>query len=112
MCPPGSSTEPFKPQGTCILLVTDVAGYGSLRTRSAQEELRAQHYRMLEDCLSDAEIRPETCYWEDRGDGVIVAIPAHHGALEDYAKPLRPRGPSVRHRRSQTCLIILTGSFA
>jgi len=30
----------------------------------------------------------------------------------DYAKPLRPRGPPVRHRRSQTCLIILTGSFA
>ncbi len=77
----GSTEEAFRPHGTCTLLVTDIAGSGSLRTRSVQEEVRSGHYGMLEDCLRGSEIRPERCYWEDRGDGIIVAIPPTYRPL-------------------------------
>jgi WD40 repeat protein len=63
------------------LLVTDISGFGRYRATSAQEEVRARHYRILEVCLQESGIEPADCYWEDRGDGAIIAIPARHHPL-------------------------------
>ncbi|HEU5160615.1 MAG TPA: AAA family ATPase [Streptosporangiaceae bacterium] len=73
-------TRSFEPHGRCALLVIDIAGFGRVHELAVQQDLRDQLYRLLETCLRDSKIRPEECYAEDRGDGVMIAIPDRYEA--------------------------------
>ncbi|GAA3225208.1 AAA family ATPase [Actinocorallia longicatena] len=72
--PEGSATA-FVPHGRCSVIVTDIVGYGGFRTPGQQRRIREKHYGMLEGGLADAGIEPGGCYWEDRGDGILLAVP-------------------------------------
>ncbi|HEX6469091.1 MAG TPA: WD40 repeat domain-containing protein [Streptosporangiaceae bacterium] len=79
--PSTSSPGSFRPHGRCTLLHTDISGFGRHRLRAAQEKLRAAHYRILALCLESSGLEPSECYWEDRGDGIIVVIPGEHDPI-------------------------------
>ena len=82
------------PNGRCAMLLTDIAGYGRLLDTAAQERMRGHHYTILEDCLRDSGVRPEECYGEDRGDGILVIIPdpaEKHALLSPFLEKLQLR---------------------
>lgn len=61
----------------CSLVVVDVEGFGGRsRTMPHQVAVRAGMYRALRGALSSAGIAWTDCYHEDRGDGVVVLVPA------------------------------------
>jgi tetratricopeptide (TPR) repeat protein len=60
----------------CTVLVVDVEGF-SHRTAPHQVAVRNGFYLALASAFDSAGISWPDCYHEDRGDGVVVLIPAH-----------------------------------
>src|ERR1700761_8189554 len=72
---PGSSCE-WTPNGLCSLFVCDVASFGHpSRTDLAREKVREALYAALRRSFDGCEIPFARCYREDRGDGVLMAVP-------------------------------------
>lgn len=66
----------WRPAGNCALFVCDVVSFGDAsRTDDVRTHMRAALYRRLEVSFEDAGISFAGCYREDRGDGVLVAVP-------------------------------------
>jgi Cyclic nucleotide-binding domain len=64
----------------CTVILTDVVGFGA-RDRSDEDR------RMIRDALfemTQVALGPwwDDCVWEDRGDGLVVAVPTHLAAAE------------------------------
>jgi tetratricopeptide (TPR) repeat protein len=58
------------------ILVVDVVGFSSpRRTNVHHEVVRAALYRVLEQAFSSIGVQWDACEREDRGDGVLVAVP-------------------------------------
>ncbi|GAB2821348.1 hypothetical protein GCM10022221_19150 [Actinocorallia aurea] len=73
------TAETWTPAGWCLLFSCDVISYGDARrTDEVQKFLRDNMYRALEASFSHARIPFGDIYLEDRGDGVIAAVPADH----------------------------------
>jgi hypothetical protein len=79
--PSGSPAGSFRPHGRCMLLATDISGYGQRHDDEVQRDIRAQHYRILHTCLQESGIQFAECYHEDRGDGAIIVIPDRYTKL-------------------------------
>jgi class 3 adenylate cyclase len=61
----------------CTILVVDVEAFGDpQRTMQHQLNVRAGLYRALRAAFDAAGIPWQRCYHEDRGDGVLVLVPA------------------------------------
>ncbi|MGP4022594.1 ATP-binding protein [Actinomadura sp. 3N407] len=55
----------------------DVQGFGDrCRTNRDQIKIRAVMYRSLQDAFTRSGVRWGDCYHEDRGDGVLILVPA------------------------------------
>ncbi len=64
------------PSGHCSLLATDIASSGSPeRTDDVLHRLRNSLYDLIKESLAGAGVPFGRCYWEDRGDGVIIIAP-------------------------------------
>jgi hypothetical protein len=62
----------------CSILAFDIAAFGDRRRDDdVQLYVRAALYRVLEDAFEKAGIPWRSCHREDRGDGVLVVVPAH-----------------------------------
>jgi CRP-like cAMP-binding protein len=61
----------------CVLFAVDIAGFtDSRRDDGVQLAVRKALYRVLRQAFNAAEMPWEECHREDRGDGVLVVIPA------------------------------------
>lgn len=70
----------WRPAGSCAVLACDVASFGDpSRTDDVRTRMRAELYRLLERSFDDAGVPFAGCYREDRGDGVLVAVPPSVG---------------------------------
>lgn len=59
------------------ILVVDVSSFGDpMRTNYHQAEVRDALYRVLKQALTNAGVPWSDCYYEDRGDGVLVVVGA------------------------------------
>ncbi|MEW2354467.1 hypothetical protein [Spirillospora sp. NPDC029432] len=59
------------------IVYVDVAGFGDRRrTNRDQIAVREGLYRALRRALKRSGVRCEDCRWEDRGDGVLILVPA------------------------------------
>ncbi|WP_119726782.1 effector-associated domain 2-containing protein [Thermomonospora amylolytica] len=68
----------WRPAGKCALFVCDVAGFTDrARPEHARERIRTELYGMLQESFERSGLPPESCYHEDRGDGVLVVLPPH-----------------------------------
>jgi hypothetical protein len=66
----------WTPSGNCSLFVCDVASFGHPgRTNHIQRHIRVALYRGLRRSFDAAGVGYDRCYREDRGDGVMLAIP-------------------------------------
>ncbi|MDX6741920.1 hypothetical protein [Actinocorallia sp. A-T 12471] len=75
----GGDVRQWTPAGWCVLFSCDVISYGDARrTDEVQEFLREGMYRALEASFTHVGIPFGDLYLEDRGDGVISAVPAEH----------------------------------
>ena len=73
------SENAWLPSGACALFVCDVVSYGdSRRTDLVQAHIRRNLYGLLETSFERAEIPFGAAYREDRGDGVMLAVPPEH----------------------------------
>ncbi len=73
------SEKRWRPSGTCTLFVCDVVSYGDdRRTDLVQEHIRGNLYGFLRAGFEHARIPFPAVYTEDRGDGVLIAIPAEY----------------------------------
>lgn len=60
----------------CSILYTDVAGFSaSCRNESDRQEVRNILYDVLRRAFDDSRVPWQSCYHEDRGDGVLVIVP-------------------------------------
>jgi hypothetical protein len=77
------TTEPsrqWRPSGSCALFVCDIASFGAeARTDHIQAHVRASLYEQLRRSFDEAGVPFDSCYREDRGDGVMVAVPPEAG---------------------------------
>jgi hypothetical protein len=64
----------WTPHGHCTIFFCDIVGFGS-RPDGVQTRLREVMYAALRAGFAAARLPLETCYQEDRGDGVIVVLP-------------------------------------
>ncbi|MBE1534347.1 effector-associated domain 2-containing protein [Actinomadura algeriensis] len=72
--------ERWMPKGTCVIFACDIASFGDTsRTDDVREIMRHAMYRQLDVSFGAAGIGPERRYHEDRGDGVMVLVPAEVG---------------------------------
>lgn len=71
-------TGGWRPGGLCSFLVCDIAGFSSAeRDDPVRVRVRKAMYDGLDRSLEDgAGVRLDDCYHEDRGDGVMVVLPA------------------------------------
>lgn len=61
----------------CLIFAVDIAGFGDRRRDDeVQLAVRAAMYRLLEESFAASGVPLSGCLHEDRGDGVIVIIPA------------------------------------
>lgn len=60
----------------CVLFAVDVAGFVDHRENNARVLLSKTLFEILTSAFMDSKIRWNSCYREDRGDGVLVIIPA------------------------------------
>ncbi len=99
----------------CTLLTVDVEGSSSLLN---PDKLTAQHdmYSLLEDSFADASLRWDSCWHEDRGDGVLVVIegteaklPVVDRVVPAFAASLAQRNRTSRGPRLRMRLAIHAG---
>lgn len=85
------------PPGQYTILACDILGFGrTVRRQDALEMTRDVLHRGLDAGLRATGVRLADCYWEDRGDGVLVLLPPGGGteallssALDTLAAELR-----------------------
>jgi hypothetical protein len=66
----------WAPAGRCTLVAADVVGFGGQRrSRQIQTYIRDCLYKLVENALRDSGVEFTRCYSEDRGDGLVVAVP-------------------------------------
>jgi hypothetical protein len=66
--------QPFSGEN-CTVVLTDVVGFGaSHRTDQDRQLIRIAGMEMLRSSLGSLW---DACYWEDRGDGLLVIVPPH-----------------------------------
>jgi len=66
----------WKPEGRCGLLAVDVVGFGRPHTNmQVQIYLRDRLYEFIVGALRRSGVEFSRCYSEDRGDGLVAAIP-------------------------------------
>jgi hypothetical protein len=66
---------PWVPAGRCGLVAVDVVDFGRRRSVPVQKYLRARLYELVESSLEYSDVDFLRCYSEDRGDGLILAVP-------------------------------------
>ena len=60
----------------CSIFLADIAAFGRpTRNDKDRQRLRASMYAILEGAFESSGISWQTCYREDRGDGVLVIVP-------------------------------------
>jgi len=76
--PPPNDHGGWRPSGLCSQFVCDIASFGAAtRGDAARAHLRQALYAALRTAF-DAEGCPfDSCYREDRGDGVMLIVPPH-----------------------------------
>ncbi|TYB45276.1 effector-associated domain 2-containing protein [Actinomadura chibensis] len=83
----------WRPSGHCVIFACDIAGFGDAsRTDDVRRHMRGALYARLETSLAAGGISFADSYWEDRGDGVLVALPPDvpvEPLLVDVADTLR-----------------------
>jgi hypothetical protein len=57
------------------LIAVDVVDFGSRRSVQVQKYLRARLYELVETSLKNSDVDFRRCYQEDRGDGLLLAVP-------------------------------------
>jgi hypothetical protein len=68
--------ETWSPAGRCGLIAIDVVGFGGLRkNRQVQKHVRSSLYKIVATALGKSGVEFGGCYSEDRGDGLLVAVP-------------------------------------
>ncbi|WP_433463697.1 effector-associated domain 2-containing protein [Spirillospora sp. CA-128828] len=66
----------WHPSGHCVIVACDIAGFGDrARTDDVRRHMRDALYRRLDVSLAAGGITLAGCYWEDRGDGAMIAVP-------------------------------------
>ncbi|MPZ81848.1 MAG: hypothetical protein GEV28_16190 [Actinophytocola sp.] len=64
------------PAGRCSLVAADVVGFGRQRKNlQVQIYLRDSLHTLIENAFVKSEVDFRQCYSEDRGDGLVVAVP-------------------------------------
>lgn len=75
--PTGSTVEGTRPSGYRTIFVCDIVGFGERAGRDrVQEYLHATLYAVVAAAFDAAGVRFDECYHEDRGDGVMIVLPA------------------------------------
>jgi hypothetical protein len=76
MLPEFDVTGPlWHPSGHCAIVGCDIAGFGDpARTDDVRRHMRDALYRHLGASLTAAGVSLADCYWEDRGDGALIAL--------------------------------------
>jgi hypothetical protein len=79
-CTPGEAAmiekaTPWVPAGRCGLLAVDVVDFGRRESAPVQKYVRARLYALIESSLENSGVDFRQCYTEDRGDGLVLAIP-------------------------------------
>lgn len=73
-----TSVPPVGQSQHCVLFAVDIAQFtGDGRDDEVQLALRDALYRLLTESFEGSGIPWRSCIHEDRGDGVVVVIPAH-----------------------------------
>ncbi|GLY88162.1 hypothetical protein [Actinoallomurus iriomotensis] len=95
--------RPYAPEGAlqCAVVAFDIAGFGDRRRDDeVQLYVRAGLYRILEEAFEDTGVPWRECHREDRGDGVLIVVPALI-ATELLISPLteRVRAGLRRHNK-------------
>jgi hypothetical protein len=92
-------TGGWRPEGLCSFLVCDIAGFSSSeRDDPVRVRVRKAMYEGLDRSLADgAGVRLDDCYHEDRGDGVMVVLPAEVGAERLLTAVVDRLRAEVRH---------------
>jgi hypothetical protein len=76
-----SGADRARPSGYRTIFVCDIVGFGRRAGRDrVQAHLRATLYAALKNCFDASGLRFEECYREDRGDGVMIVLPAEADA--------------------------------
>ncbi len=71
-----STTHGWVPDGICTVFVCDISSFGNpARTDNIKRYVRAALYSKLRISFDAAKVPFINCYREDRGDGVLVAVP-------------------------------------
>jgi hypothetical protein len=85
--------RPYAVKGSlqCAVVAFDIADFGDRRRDDdVQLYVRAGLYRILEEAFEDAGVPWRECHREDRGDGVLIVVPALV-ATEALISPLTER---------------------
>ncbi|MEU9016256.1 hypothetical protein [Actinomadura sp. NPDC048394] len=92
-------TGGWRPGGLCSFLVCDIAGFSSAeRDDPVRVRVRKAMYEGLDRSLADgAGVRLDDCYHEDRGDGVMVVLPAEVGTERLLTTVVDRLRAEVRH---------------
>lgn len=95
--------RPYAVEGSlqCAVVAFDVVGFGDRRRDDeVQLYVRAGLYRILEEAFEDTGVPWRECHREDRGDGVLIVVPALV-ATELLISPLaeRVRAGLRRHNK-------------
>jgi Effector-associated domain 2 len=78
---PDSTVERARPSGFRAIFVCDIVGFGERAGRDrVQEYLHLALYTTVKAAFDASGIRFDECYHEDRGDGVMVVLPAEADA--------------------------------
>jgi hypothetical protein len=66
----------WAPAGRCGLIAADIVGFGRQGTTlRVQVYLRQRLYQLIDEALRESGIEFARCYSEDRGDGLVLAVP-------------------------------------
>ncbi|MGP4024063.1 effector-associated domain 2-containing protein [Actinomadura sp. 3N407] len=69
----------WHPAGLCSLYLCDIASFGDpSRTDRVRVHVRGVLYESLGTAFRENGIAFDACYWEDRGDGVMIAVPPEY----------------------------------
>jgi len=75
---PTDNDRSWTPSGYCALLVTDVASFGDHALGDhVRQHIRRVLYDVLAESFTKCGYSIDECYCEDRGDGVMAAVPPH-----------------------------------
>lgn len=70
------SRTTWAPAGRCSLVAVDVVGFGGRRKNvQVQMFLRDRLYTLIRDAIEKSGVEFDRCYFEDRGDGLVIAVP-------------------------------------